>query len=333
MDARVPQRGVKIRFQNVLHAANNVVRHLRRGINDAQTSRLIRHRFLQETLVQLLDYLLLAHRRCNALGSDANIPIEALQAFGLFFKTLVAQAVYNALHSERNGVALHERVAAEQRVEHRLGHQMLRKHPYRFVFGHSVVQIAPQSREETVKLRTDAEAGISQQCADSRLMPLGYLSNPVRPLFPIARVRVFVHHPGQNSVPKFRRSADYKRQFDLLNSNDDFTAFADVPAIRRRRRQFLSLDDQLQLIDFRFKPVVMRGYGVDNLPYGAIRALIHRIMRRRVGRARYRQHDVSEALARRLSHNPANRLRYVYLRTTRVQKHNSVQRRDVYALG
>ena len=106
------------------------------------------------------------------------------------------ERVYHALHGERDGVALGEAVSVEQRVEHGLGHQVLGEHPNRLVFGHAVVQVAPQALEESVELRSDAGAGRRQQSADARFVALGYLAHRIRPPLPVARVGVFVDYCG-----------------------------------------------------------------------------------------------------------------------------------------
>ena len=76
----------------------------------------------------------------------------------------------------------------------------------------------------------------------------------------------------------------------------------------------------------------MRGDGVDYLPHRPIRAVVHRVLRRRAGRAGYGQYDVTVILALRLPHDAPDRLHHVYLRAARMQKHDGVQRGDVYAL-
>ena len=77
----------------------------------------------------------------------------------------------------------------------------------------------------------------------------------------------------------------------------------------------------------------MGGDGVDDLPHGAIDAVVHGILRGRAGRAGYGQDDVPEPLARRLPHDAPDRLHDVYHRAARMQKHDGVQRGDVYAFG
>ena len=77
----------------------------------------------------------------------------------------------------------------------------------------------------------------------------------------------------------------------------------------------------------------MRGDGVDDLPHRPIRAVIHCVLRRRARRAGYGQDDVAVILALRLPHDAPDRLHHVYLRAARMQKHNGVQRGDVYAFG
>ena len=196
VDAFVAERRFKLRVEDVFHASDYVIHRVHRRIDYSQILRGVRQGVRQESVVQLRDYPLLARRRRHALRSDSDVSVEPLQAFGFLFEPLVAQAVYDALHSERDGVALREAVSLEQRVEHRLGHQMLGEHPNRLVFGHAVVQVAPQALEESVELRSDAGAGRRQQSADARFVALGYLAHRIRPLLPIARVGVFVDHCG-----------------------------------------------------------------------------------------------------------------------------------------
>ena len=244
------------------------------------------------------------------------------------------ERVYHALHGERDGVAVGEGVVLEQRVEHRLGHQVLGEHPDSLVFAHAVVQVAPQSREESVESRADAGAGRRQQRADSRLVTLRYLPNLVSPLLPVARIGVFVHHHRQDGVSELRRAADDERQLELFGLIAIAArAAADVRPARMPRLRFRRLvRDQFQLVYLRLESVVVRGDCVDDLPYRLVRADVHRVLRRRAGRAGYGQDDIPEALARRLPHHPAHRLHYVYLRAARLQKHDGVQRGDVYAL-
>ena len=47
-------------------------------------------------------------------------------------------------------------------------------------------------------------------------MALGDFPNSVRPLLPIVRVGVLVHHHREDGVPKLWRPAENERQFDLF---------------------------------------------------------------------------------------------------------------------
>ena len=164
-------------------------------------------------------------------------------------------------------------------------------------------------------------------------MPLGYLPNLIRPLLPVARVGVFVHHHGQDCVPKLRRAAEHERQIKLSRSiNIAAYAAANIRPARMSRRRLWSVGDQFQLVYLRLEPVVVRGDGVDDFPHSLVCADIHSILRGRAGRAGYGQDDVSEPLALRFPHHPADRLHHVYFRAARFHKHNGVQRGDVDAL-
>ena len=146
VNALISERRSELRVQDVFHAADDIVHNLNGRIGDAQILRRVRQCFGQKALVQLRDYPLLARRRRHALRSDSDISVEPLQPLGLLLQSTVLERIYHALHGERDGVALREAVSIKQRVEHGLGHQMLGERPYRLVFGHAVVQVAPQAR-------------------------------------------------------------------------------------------------------------------------------------------------------------------------------------------
>ena len=167
-------------------------------------------------------------------------------------------------------------------------------------------------------------------------MSLGYLPNSVGPLLPVARVGVLVHHHRQNGVPELRRPAEHERQFDLLAlavAVGAFAVSADVCPAGLSRRRFLGIGDQFQLVDFRLEPVIVGLDGIDDLPDGAVCALIHRVMRGRIWRAGYRQDDVAEPLALGLTHDPTDRLNHINFRSSRIEEHDGVQCGDVYAFG
>ena len=196
MDAFVSERRSELRVEDVFNASDYVIHRVHRRIDDAQIPRRVGQGVRQESVVQLGDYPLLARRSRYAFRSDADVAVEPLKPLGFLFQSAVLERVYHALHGERDGVALREIVAIEQRVEHGLGHQMLGEHPNRLVFGHAVIQVASQASEESVELRADAGAGRRQQSADARLVALGNLAHGVRPPLPVARVGVFVHYCG-----------------------------------------------------------------------------------------------------------------------------------------
>ena len=118
--------------------------------------RRVRQRQLKEPLVQLLDDLLFAGGIVDTAGAEAHVPVEALQAGGFLFQAALLQAFERALHRLGHRVMRGESVILEQRVEHRLGDEVLRQHPDGFILGDAVVQVVPDAGEEAVEERAHA---------------------------------------------------------------------------------------------------------------------------------------------------------------------------------
>ena len=145
VDALIPDGDAELHLQRVFHAADDIVHDFRRGIDDAQTVDGRPKSRLEEPAVKVLDDPLPARGGGHAMSAKANVSVEVFQSGGLFLQSPPFEAVHHPLHRARHGVAVDEVVILEQRVEHRLGHQMLREHRDGVVFAHTVVQITPQS--------------------------------------------------------------------------------------------------------------------------------------------------------------------------------------------
>ena len=92
---------------------------------------------------------------------------------------------------------------------------MLRQHSDGVDLSDSIIQVLPDSREESVKDRSHVAVRPVQQSSYSGLVAFGDAPDVCGPLFPVAWISVLVDYPCQNRIPQFNRTGDYQWQGSL----------------------------------------------------------------------------------------------------------------------
>ena len=111
-----------------VHAAQNEVHDLHRRVDDPQRLGLLGEGQGEELLVELGDDPLLARGVVNASAAFADRLVEALQLLGLRLQVGAVQYSEHPAHHLCHRVLGREVVAVEDRIEDRLGHQVLGEH-------------------------------------------------------------------------------------------------------------------------------------------------------------------------------------------------------------
>ena len=129
-------------LQHVVDAVDDEVDDLDRRVDDAQPLGHPRERVAEELVVQLDDDLLLALRVVDARRAHLHAVIERCERVGFLVQMWCCCSTSStALHRLRHGLLAGEAVVGEQRLEHRLGDQMLGQHLDDVVVGDASVQV------------------------------------------------------------------------------------------------------------------------------------------------------------------------------------------------
>ena len=99
--------------------------------------------------------------------------VEPVEGLGLLLDALLVEHVEHVLHDQGDRVVLGEVVALEQRVEDRLGDEVLGQHLDGVVAGDAVVEVGPQPGEEAVEQLADVEGRVVEQGLDAGDVPVG----------------------------------------------------------------------------------------------------------------------------------------------------------------
>ena len=247
------------------------------------------------------------------------------------------QRVHHPLHHHGHRVVRREVVALEQRIEHRLGDQVLGQHGDRVRGGDAVVEVGPQRRHERVELLRDLRGGI---LGDQGGDPLGVLGRHLRngrgPVLPVLAVPHLLHDLGVDGVPPLLRILERQVQHGLLAVlvGGDHHRGVVVHGHRDHVQAVVPVLVEVDVVDHRLETVVVRAQRVEHGPDDLVLlAVLQCGLRRHPGGDAHRQDDVPVVLVLGPAHHPPHGLHHVHLRVAGVEEHHRVQAGNVHALG
>ena len=197
MHALAAQGLVEFLSQQVINAVQDEIHHFHRRVDDAQAFGHFREGIAEELVVQLDHDLLFAGGVVDAFGAQLHAVVELLQRGGLLFETLLVEHIQHGLHGLAHRVVTGEAVVCEQRIEHRLGDQMLGQHFDDFGIGDLVVEIVTQFGGKGIeRIPRGNLGGIFEQGLDAIDVGAGDLGDIIGPVFPVMAITAFVHDLG-----------------------------------------------------------------------------------------------------------------------------------------
>jgi len=239
-------------------------------------------------------------------------------------------------HRLRYRVVGGEVVAAEERVEHRSGDQVLGEHFDGITPGDAVVEVAAQTLKEPVELGDDPEIAALRQGVDAGDVTLRDVGDVPGPLLPVLAGADLGDDPRVDRVPPFLQRGEGQPERAL-------GAALAVPAAGRAGlgdaddvELAVAAAGQLDPVDHGVEPLVVRARRLQDLPHGGIPLVVPQgdFGCHPVGDADG-QDDVAELLVpgRVLAHDPADGLDDVDDRLAGREEHHRIQGGDVDALG
>lgn len=238
VDALAAERLSELRLEDVLHAVEDEVDDLHRRVHDAQALGHLGERVAEELVVQLDDDLLLALRALDALRAQLHRIVEARERVGFLLEAVLLEQLEDVLHRHRDRVLGRERVTREQRLEDRLGHEVLREHLDHLVVRDAVVQVVSQfigkARERLALPRVRRVLEDAPDAIDVRARDLRDVLGPVLPVVPVA------HLLNQLRVDGALHLADLELELPLLRRRRLRACRPDRPAgLRRAHHRFV----------------------------------------------------------------------------------------------
>ncbi|MNV54763.1 hypothetical protein D3C71_1469720 [compost metagenome] len=191
---------------------------------------------------------------------------------------MLLQDVEDALHGQRHGVVLGEAVVLEQRVEHRLGDEVLGQHFDDLAVADAAVQVVAQLFREGIEGDPLLLIGrVFDDAGDAVYVGAGDLGDVIRPVFPVVAVADLLHQLGVDGLLNL---ANLERQGGLIflavtlgfRLTNGETTLARVLALRSLGLVLLALylvgdgndfhlagvaANQVQLVDHRVEAVVV----------------------------------------------------------------------------
>ncbi|CKM69207.1 Uncharacterised protein [Mycobacterium tuberculosis] len=334
MHALVGQPAPEMLARHEISRPHNEVHDLDRRVHDPQRLGLLLEADAEELLVQLGDHLLLALGARDLAGAPSHRFVKAFQPSGFGLQAGTPDGVDHLLHGPRHRVVRREVMPGEQRVEHRLGDQVLREHADRVIGGDRVIEVIAQPGQELLERRRRRSVGAAEQGVDTGGQRRGDVGDIGGPLLPIG--------PGANLVDDARvdrflplRQREHRQLLRdggsrLVGGRPDVTAQQLVAAFTGLRR----LHVQRNAVHHRVEALVVRPQRVEDLPHHLEPFVVGQRGRRldTLGH-RHRQDDVPVVLAGRLAHHPTDRLHHVDDGIARIQEQHRVQRGHVDPFG
>ena len=332
----------QVRAGEDIHTTQDEVHHRRRRVHDAQGLRRAREGRPEELLVELGDDPLLAGCVVDPRAALPHRGVEAVQLTGLGLQVGAVQHPQHPAHHPGHRVLRAEVVAVEQRVEDRLGDEVLGEHVHRSLGRHRVVEVGPQGSEEAVELLGHGRFRYPRRQALA--VARRDVGDVLGPVLPVAARAHLLHEPRVDGLPPLAQGVQVEDALGAPGLRAAGAAVASLGAVGRvPARGTEGVDDrdlvrcgpvEVDLVDHRVEALVVGAQRLEHLPDHAEGVVVlEDVLRPHPGGDGHRQDDVAVALARRQPHDTPHRLDDVHLGLAWGQEHHRVQRRDVHALG
>ena len=315
-----------------VHAAQNEVHDLHRRVDNPQRLGRLGKGQGEEPLIEFGDDPLLAGRIVNARAALVDRLVEALQLLGLRLQVGSIQYPEHPAHHLRHRVLGREVVAVEDRIEDRLGHQVLREHVDRGFRGDRVVEIGSQSRQEMLKLAR--HLGVLHPLGQALTVTGRNVGNILGPLLPVTPRADLLDQAGVDRLPPLAERPQVEGRLLMRRSTGGVAVVGGSPK---------GVDDgdlvrlglvEIDLVDHGVEALIVSAQRLKHLPHHPEGVIVRQdVLGRHPGWDRHRQDDVAVLLTRRQAHYPSHRLDDVHLGLARGQEHDRIQGRDVHTLG
>ena len=256
-----------------VHAAQNEVHDLHRRVDDPQRLGRLGKGQGEEPLVELGDDPLLARSVVNASAALTHRLIEALQPLGLRLQVGAVQHPEHPTHHLRHRVLGREVIAIEDRIEDRLGHQMLGEHVDRRLRGDRVIEIGAQSRQETLELA--GYLGVFYSLGQALTVTGRNIGHVLGPLLPVTPRADLLDHPGVDRLPPPAQRPQVEGRLLRRRSAGGIAVVAAWSPEGIDDGDLVRLGlVEVDLVDHGVEALIMRAQRLQHLPHHAKRVIV-----------------------------------------------------------